>query len=267
MKTNIFFVAIVAILVSLTFSSCKKKNVVTDFPAVHQWDTHAKQTWDTIKKMPQDQILPFVKKEVPNLVPTLLSDPVFAKVHVDSVYFTFGSGKADGVADSTGATHDGVYEKELIANIITTPAIKGKNPTKIFVTCLNGAHYIEGDNVLGGVDLGFRIAKGEGLAKHQPEMKVWANTSNDFGIPIRDEKGNIISYEKYTTYLGRYWSVLFEGDFVNLYEKKVYNKAGQEVDFGRRLAETKEANKVLLDKLIEKRIKADIARQNKKKKH
>jgi hypothetical protein len=264
MKAKNFIVVALIIVIGFSFSSCKK-NVVTDFPAVHQWDTHAQATWDTIKKMPQAEILPFVKKEVPNLVPTLLSDPIFKGVHVDSIYFSFGSGKAEGVVDSTGATHDGVYKKELIANFITTPAIKGKNPIKIFVTCLNGAHYIQGDEVLGGMDLGFRIARGEGLANHLPELQAWGNAAGDLNVPIKNQKGKIVSEKTYMNYLGQYETVLFEDDFVNLYEKKVYNKKGQEVDFERRLIETEIANRERRDILIAQQIRMDIQKQAAKK--
>ena len=100
---------------------------------------------------------------------------------------------------------------------------------------------LEGDRRIGTEGFGFYIKKGEGLAHHLPELQAWATTANNLNLPIKNKKGKITSYPTYINYLGRYESVLFQGDFVNLYEGKVFHN-GKEVDFNQRLANTKKAN-------------------------
>ena len=62
-------------------------------------------------------------------------------------------------------------------------------------------------------------------------------------IPIRDKKKrNVVSSDTYLNYLGEWESILFAGDVIDLVANEVYNKAGQEVDFARRIAETEKEN-------------------------
>ena len=88
----------------------------------------------------------------------------------------------------------------------------------------------------------FRIQKGEGIASYLPQLERWASVASDLKIPIKDKDGKVVSQKTYLNYLGEYQSLLFEGDVIDLIAGKVYNKAGQEVDFDRRQAETKKAN-------------------------
>lgn len=88
----------------------------------------------------------------------------------------------------------------------------------------------------------FFIQKGEGLAHHLPTLQQWAKVAGDLSIPIKNKDGNVVSKTTYLNYLGRYESLLFTGDIVDVINGKVYNKAGQEVDFDRRQTETKKAN-------------------------
>ena len=88
----------------------------------------------------------------------------------------------------------------------------------------------------------FTIQEGEGLANHLPELEASAEVANDLSIPIKDENGNVVSKERYLNYLGKYKTVLFTGDVIDLIAGKVYNENGQEVDFERRMAESKKEN-------------------------
>ena len=89
----------------------------------------------------------------------------------------------------------------------------------------------------------FTIQKGEGLANYIPQLREWGKVATDLKIPIKDKDGKVVSEEIFTNYLGKYQSLLFEGDVIDLLAGKVYNKAGQEVQFDRRQAETKKANR------------------------
>ena len=88
----------------------------------------------------------------------------------------------------------------------------------------------------------FTIHKGEGLANYIPELEKWGTVANELSIPIKDKDGKVVSQETYLNYLGRYQTLLFEGDVIDLLAGKVYNKAGQEVQFDRRMEETRKAN-------------------------
>lgn len=246
MKTKKFlFLAAIALVFSF---SCRKaeKNVVTDFAPVHRWDTHAQATWDTLRTIPDGEKVRFITKNIPNLIPKIIEEVKYAskqKIEVTKLVFAFGSGKAKGVMDGSGIRHDGIYENELIAKLWTNPVTELGDPIIVFVRCLNGMISIEGHHEISGIiNCRFEIQPGQGLAHHLPQLEAWANVAGNFQIPIRDKNGKVVSQEKYLSYLGRYESVLFPGDIIDMCQGKVFNKAGQEVQFDRRLAETNNAN-------------------------
>jgi hypothetical protein len=175
-------------------------------------------------------------------------------IDVTNLVFAFGSGKAKGVIDANGERHDGVYENELVAKIWTKPVTSLGDPIIVFVRCLNGVISIEGLHEISGfIHCRFEILPGEGLAHHLPALQEWAKVAGEFPIPIRDKTGKVVSQETYLKYLGRYESVLFPGDVIDMCQNKVFNRAGQEVDFPRRLEESKKAN--------------DLAKKKSKRKH
>lgn len=242
---NLFVLLLVAVLtVIVSCNKPEKKKDAMDLTPMHRWDEHSLSMIDSLKSLPDSAKLPFIKLNAPNLIPSILriiERRAAIPFHLDSIVFSYGSGTATGVQDSAGKRHDVVYENQLIARIWTKPLTRLGNPIIVFVRCLNGLIDIHGDRQIGTEMIGFYIKKGEGLAHHLPELVAWATTAKDFNVPIRDKKGKITSYTTYLNYLGKYESVLFEGDFVNLYEGKVYHD-GREVDFDQRLAETKKAN-------------------------
>jgi uncharacterized protein (DUF2147 family) len=61
-------------------------------------------------------------------------------------------------------------------------------------------------------------------------------------IPIKNKDGKVVGSEIFSNYLGKYESLLFTGDVIDLLDGKVYNVKGQEVDFERRQLETRKAN-------------------------
>lgn len=251
-KVFFFLVAIFATVIS--FTSCKQKDVVKDFPAVHQWDPHSLETIDKIKSLPEKERFDFIKKELPNLIPTIIGRAKDATngAIIDSIYFKFfGPGKARGVEDATGAMNNGTHGEELVAFVLTKKKTKFGNPMKIFVRCLNGVLEIEGEeSFVGGVSSSFTILPGEGLANHLPQLNVWGNTANEIGVPIKNSENKIVSKKIYANYLGYYESVLFPYDKINMDTKTAYNKMGQEIDFESRLAETKKANLSILKNRI-----------------
>ena len=159
-----------------------------------------------------------------------------------NIHFVFGSGNVKGMMSGDGKQYDGRFNNELII-ILNDSCIKDT----LFLACGNGVMYeIYWDNMS---DWGtaekcrFEILEGQGLAHHLPELQAWADVAGELDIPIRDKEGKIVGRETYLSMLGRYESVLFPGDVIDMCQQKVFNKAGQEVQFDRRLEETRKANK------------------------
>ena len=158
-----------------------------------------------------------------------------------NIHFVLGSGYAKNVLSGDGKTYSGKFKNELII-ILNDPSVKDT----IFLACGNGM--LSPIEELVASDLGtaaqwrFTIAKGEGLAHHLPALQEWSEVAGDLRIPIKNNDGKEVSKETYLNYLGKYESLLFEGDVIDLLAGKVYNKAGQEVKFNKRKAETKKAN-------------------------
>lgn len=158
-----------------------------------------------------------------------------------NIRFILGSGFAKNVKSGDGKVYSGKFKNELII-ILNDPSVKDT----IFLACGNGMLSPIEDLV--SSDFGtaeqwqFAIQKGEGLANYLPQLEKWGAAANQLSIPIKDKDGKVVSQETYLNYLGKYQSLLFEGDVIDLLAGKVYNKAGQEVQFERRQAETKKAN-------------------------
>ena len=158
-----------------------------------------------------------------------------------NIKFILGSGYAKDVKTRSGKTHSGKFQNELII-VIDDPNVK----ETLFLACGNGM--LRPLKYYDSIDLGtaekwrFTIQEGEGLAHHLPELEAWAEVANNLSIPIKDASGNVVSQETYLNYLGKYKTVLFTGDVIDLIAGKVYNKAGQEVDFERRMAESEKEN-------------------------
>ena len=112
----------------------------------------------------------------------------------------------------------------------------------------------------------FTIQSGEGLANYLPQLTEWAKVANELSIPIKNAEGKVVGQEIFTKYLGKYESLLFTGDVIDLIDGKVYNKAGQEVDFQRRMLETKKANaRIAKEKAAKAKAKAKKAKAKTKK--
>ena len=158
-----------------------------------------------------------------------------------NIKFVLGSGYAKDVLTGSGKTHSGKFENELII-IINDPAVKDT----LFLACGNGMlsplKFKEQSDFGVAEQWRFTILPGEGLAHHLPELQAWAKVAGDLNIPIRNSNGQVVSQETYLNYLGKYESVLFPYDVIDVLNGKVYNQAGQEVQFERRLAETQKAN-------------------------
>lgn len=158
-----------------------------------------------------------------------------------NIRFVLGSGFAKDVKSGDGKTYSGMFKNELII-IIDDPAVKDT----VFLACGNGMlsplEFSELSDFGTAEKWRFTILPGEGIANHLPELKAWGSVANELSIPIKDKDGNVVSQEKYLNFLGRYESLLFPYDVIDLVAGKVYNKAGQEVQFDRRMEETAKAN-------------------------
>ena len=169
-----------------------------------------------------------------------------------NIRFVFGSGEVKCVMSGDGKTYDGKFNNELII-ILNDSCIKDT----IFLACGNGMlgsiHWKNQSDWGTAEKCRFEILKGEGLANHLPELQAWANVAGQLSISIKDKNSEIVGQERYLHYLGRYESVLFPGDVIDMCQNKVFNKSGQEVQFDRRLEESKKANKTLAHKKGKKR--------------
>lgn len=157
------------------------------------------------------------------------------------IHFVLGSGYARKVKTGSGKLHSGKFKNELII-VIDDPNVK----ETLFLACGNGMlkplKYYDGYYLGTAERWRFTIKEGEGLATYIPILTEWGKTAEDLGIPIKDQHGNVVSSDTYLNYLGKWESLLFTGDVIDLIAGKVYNKAGQEVDFARRIAESEKEN-------------------------
>ena len=263
MKTTMkLIVAIVAVIFSFSVSSCTDpiwgtkpvdKSYSFNFPLEH---FHALGlACDTTK---QKQIINDYRKQ---LTKNVLSH--FPKIADEkNIHFVLGSGLAKKVKSGDGKTYDGKFKNEVII-ILNDPSIKDT----LFLACGNGMlcplELTHSSDLGSGSQFRFVVQPGQSLAYFMPKLTAWGVQADDWGLPIADAKGRIVSKEKYMTYFGKWWSDhLFAGDVIDLYNKTITHN-GKKVDFKLRQAETKEANKILRDRIIERHIKADIARQKK----
>lgn len=178
---------LVSFLLLIIFG-CKAKDeidVVRGVTPVHNWDSNTTSLLDSLKNIPDKQKMTFIQKKLPHLTPALCRyvEERFAKTTIDSIVYSFGSGKAQGVLDAAGARHDGVFNNELIAYIWLKPDQLKKNPVKVFVRCLNGMFEIQGDSRLGLVPSEFVIQKDEGLCHHLDfKTSIWL--AEKFHLPL-----------------------------------------------------------------------------------
>jgi len=158
----------------------------------------------------------------------------------ENIHFILGSGFAKDVESGDGKFYSGKFENELII-ILDDPSIHDT----LFLACGNGMlqplEFSERHDFGTAERWQFTILPEEGLAHHLPELEAWAEVANNLSIPIKDKDGNIVSQETYLNYLGKYESCLFPYDVVDVLNGKVYNQAGQDVDFDKRLAEAEKA--------------------------
>ena len=159
-----------------------------------------------------------------------------------NIKFILGSGYARRVKTGSGKTHSGKFSNELII-VIDDPNVK----ETLFLACGNGM--LKPLKYYDSLDFGtaqqwrFTVKAGESLSTYIPKLTEWGKVAEDLGIPIKDPRnGNLVSSDVYLNQLGKWESVLFPDDVIDLVAGKVYNKDGQEVDFARRLAESEKEN-------------------------
>ena len=165
-----------------------------------------------------------------------------------NVKFVFGSGEVKGVLSGDGKNYDGKFKNELIV-IINDPCAKDT----VFLACGNGmlsSIHWNGQSDWGTAEkCRFIVEKGQSLAYILAKLESWGVSAQELGLPIVNAGGKNVDQKTYMTKLGKWWSDhLFPGDVIDLCEKKITNKAGQKVNFEKRLAETKKANLKILKK-------------------
>lgn len=158
-----------------------------------------------------------------------------------NILFVLGSGFADSVLSGDGKKYSGKFDNELII-ILTDSCIKDT----LFLACGNGMtrpiRFKHRSDLGTAESCRFEIQPGQGLAHHLPKLQAWANIAGEVNIPIKNEKGKVVTSNTYLNYLGEYETLLFPGDIIDMCKNKAFNKFGQEIEFERRLSETRAAN-------------------------
>jgi len=263
MKTKSIIIATFVAIILVAFASCKRTDPIhngdpvdttyaTGFP-LNQFHELGSAGDTAAQRYLVDQYRKQLTANVVSHYPGIQDEK--------NIRFVLGSGYAKDVLTGSGKTNSGRFKNELII-IIDDPAIKDT----VFLACGNGMlrplKFKDQSDFGVAEQWRFTILPGEGLAHHLPELKAWAKVAGDLNIPIRNEKGEIVSQETYLNYLGKYKSVLFPYDVIDILNGKVYNRFGQEVQFERRLQETQKANEAEKAKV---KAKAPKAKANAKK--
>ena len=182
---NLALFAFLIIILAGCGGDKKNLDVVKGVTPVHVWDINTTALLDSLKQIPDSRKMAFIEKNLPHLTPELCQyiESRFPKVVIDSIIYSFGSGKAKGTLDATGIRHEGVFNDELVANVYLRPNNLTKSPVKVFVRCLNGTFEIEGDRRLGPASSGFIIKRDEGLCHHLDFLtSVWL--AEKFDLPL-----------------------------------------------------------------------------------
>ena len=242
MKNLLFiFMALTAIL----FSSCNGKDPIwqtkpqdssyaTGFP-LDQFHKMGIANDTTEQKALVDQYRKILTKNVITHYPCIKDEK--------NIHFVFGSGSVKGIMSGDGKTYNGNFNNELII-ILNDDCVKDTLVLASGNGMLNPIHWKTQSNWGTAETCRFTIAPGEGLAHHLPQLEAWAAAAGELSVPIRDKKGNIVVHEKYLHYLGKYESVLFPGDVIDMCAGKIFNKLGQEVEFETRLKESEKVNAI-----------------------
>lgn len=162
-----------------------------------------------------------------------------------NIHFYLATGYAKDVKSGNGKAYSGNFRNELLI-VINDPAAKDT----VFLACGNGMlSPIDFDSFEYVIDFGtavpwkFTILPGQGLAHHLPSLQAWGEVASTTPIPIKDKKTReVVSPDKYLNYIGEWESILFAYDTVDVLNNYVHNLKGQEVDFERRMQESREAN-------------------------
>ena len=264
---KLFFVAIVAIAIIAVLASCKRKTIdpVNDVTPVDtsfwagnvttsQGDTITATTNSRFdlaafqalgQKGDIDEMRKMVDKHRVELTANVVAH--FPELtQSDSVHFELWTGHVKEVQSGDGNTYSGKIRNELVFRI-TDPKVK----TIVFLACGNGmlSNVSELEQGLTRIDFGtatpwlFVIKKGEGLAHHLESLQDWVRVAKNFPVPIKDENGKIVAPDKCLRYQGKWTTLLFPGDTIDMVKSEVRNSRGQKVDFERRQSETVKANK------------------------
>lgn len=242
MRKKIIFIAFAAIAITATLASCTTDPVHNGDPVDTSFSTgfpldqfhELGQAGDTLA---QRQLVEQYRRQltinVVNHYPDIEDE--------NNIHFVLGSGYAKRVKTGSGKTHSGKFKNELII-IIDDPNVK----ETLFLACGNGMlrplQYYESLDFGTAEKWRFTVKEGESLSTYIPKLTDWGKVAEDLGIPIKDKDGNVVSSDTYLNYLGKWESLLFPNDVIDLVAGKVYNDAGQEVDFARRMAESEKEN-------------------------
>lgn len=149
-----------------------------------------------------------------------------------NIHFYLATGHASDIESGDGNSYSGPVKNELII-VLDDPTVH----KTLFLTCGNGMMSETNMNQFDScIDWGtaipweIEIKEGESLASHWPDLDVWADLAEKLGVPIVNERGELVPYTDYRYHLGSYISLLWTGDVINLLELTVKDSEGKLVD-------------------------------------
>lgn len=192
MKTNFFLMVMVAIVVSVTISSCKKTTLpepVTGVPPMHQWDDATVSTIDSISTVQPGQARELIASS--NLGQRIL-EYLGVKGAVKIEYYVIKASSKDTVKvlDKNDNVLEGILTKDQLL-VRVTP--KGGKAQMYFVRCMNGMVSPIGESTFLGEEI-YILAIGEGPMHHGATYaQVW-NMAGRYNLILTayrtDKKGH-----------------------------------------------------------------------------
>ncbi len=157
MKKNIF--AAMMGLATLLMISCSTKDVINDIDPMETEGLQVRtQIIDSLRNLPPEERGRFMEQNAPQLNSMLASylRQRGYSCEIETVGYSFGSGKAKGVESGDSTRHNGHYNDQLYA-IIKGGSCFGDSLI-VFVQCLNGTFSLKGD--------------GQSLGTYVPEFTI-----------------------------------------------------------------------------------------------
>ena len=238
--------ALVVLFTGGLFSSCHKKGELDVVNGIIPVSTDGIRGFDIKAFREADsagRVAMFKEKEQDLIANIMRLYPCIQ--HANRIKMSLVSGTASGVQSGDGNLYHGRFNHEILVEVVGTDegCVKGK----FFLACANGV--LEDINFTSRTELTqcrYVVQYGESLysiLEILNKNELWMGAAQRMDLGIRDAKGKKVSYETYSKFLGKYFSMLREGDIIDFCDEIVYQSNGSTpVDFDQRQADTDKAN-------------------------